>query len=669
MLPPRNLLDGAASPYLRQHADNPVHWRQWSTEALAEAQDLDRPILLSVGYSACHWCHVMAHECFEDDAVAAVMNRLFVNIKVDREERPDIDQIYMAALTATGEQGGWPLTMFLTPTGQPFWGGTYFPKRSRYGRPGFLDVMNAIDTAWKEKRDAIQHDAHGISSHVASRLATTTEGVPLDENVLGRVCETIESMIDPVHGGLKGAPKFPNAPFMNALWLNWIAHGNAAHRDACLLSLDKMLDGGIYDHIGGGLCRYSTDAEWMVPHFEKMLYDNALLLRAACQAFGEVGSPQLQRRIDQTVGWLLREMTVDGAFASSLDADSDGEEGKFYVWTRDEIEAVLGAEAELFLRYYGLGSSPHWEGNPVLYRKGEFEPAVDERHRLDEVCLRLRASRETRLHPGRDDKILTDWNGLMIRALAEAGRQFDRPDWIAAAERAFSAIMASRSDDGHLPHSTLGQTKQFPAMSSDYASMINAAISLHEATGSTAYRDTAVALDRILDSQYGDGAGGHHLTDADASDAPMRIRGDIDDAVPSPTAQIIEAKVRLATVMGSFEMQDAAVRAAELALGRTAHQSYGQIGVIAASALAADPHKLVVVGNDVSDFTTAMKRRPDPRRIDIVCNAADTARANLPSGMVPIGDRAAAYYCRGQSCMAPITDPAELENVLARRGR
>ncbi|WP_157014452.1 thioredoxin domain-containing protein [Mesorhizobium xinjiangense] len=667
-LPQENLLNQTASPYLRQHADNPVHWRPWSADALAEAQELDRPILLSVGYSACHWCHVMAHQCFEDEAVAAVMNRLFVNIKVDREERPDIDQIYMASLAAMGEQGGWPLTMFLTPEARPFWGGTYFPKQAQYGRPGFIDVMNAIHAAWTDKRDAIEHNAQALRNHVAARLASSTTRIGLDTGMLARFAGSIASMIDPVHGGLSGSPKFPNVPFMNALWLNWLENGEEAHRDAFLNGLARMLDGGIYDHVGGGLCRYSTDAEWMVPHFEKMLYDNALLLRTACWAHSETGLAKYKRRIEQTVEWVLREMSIGNAFASSLDADSDGEEGKFYVWTRSEIESVLGADAEFFLHHYDLGTSEHWDGSPVLYRKGTAEPDAEDRVRLDGMVETLRASRETRVRPGRDDKILTDWNGLMIRALAEAGRLLQRRDWILAAERAFDAILASRSKDGLLPHSVLGETKQFPALSSDYAAMINAAISLFEATGKSSYRDEARDLDQILDTHYGDGAQGHYMTIEGSGDTIMRIRGDSDDAVPSATSQVIEAKTRLSSLMGEIGMHEAAIGAAEQALGRSAQHSYGQAGVIGAAALAADPHKLVVVGNDVDDFVSTMNRFPDPRRIDLVYRDADAARTNLPEGIDPGRHPAAAYYCRGQTCLPPVTDAAGLAQVLARRG-
>ena len=306
--PPRNLLADETSPYLRQHAANPVHWRAWHPGSLAEAAELQKPILLSVGYAACHWCHVMAHESFEDPEVAEVMNRLFVNIKVDREERPDIDQIYMAALTALGEQGGWPLTIFLTPETKPFWGGTYFPKEPRYGRPGFVQVLEAVAAAWRSDDDRIAQSADALTTHVSSRLAVASPPQDVDANDLADFANAISSMMDVRNGGLRGAPKFPNAPFLQTLWLNWLVNGEGRDRDHVIRTLENMLAGGIYDHVGGGMARYSTDADWTVPHFEKMLYDNAQLIRLCNWAYAETGQELFRIRIEETIDWLQREM-------------------------------------------------------------------------------------------------------------------------------------------------------------------------------------------------------------------------------------------------------------------------------------------------------------------------------------------------------------------------
>jgi uncharacterized protein YyaL (SSP411 family) len=669
-LPAQNLLAEEASPYLQQHSGNPVHWRAWSPAALAEAKALQRPILLSIGYAACHWCHVMAHESFENDQVAAVMNRLFVNIKVDREERPDIDQIYMAALSSMGEQGGWPLTMFLNPDGKPFWGGTYFPREARYGRPGFIQVMEAVDKAWREKRESLDQSADGLTNHVEARLAGVHAKAVLDKETLSDLAGRIDGMIDRDLGGLRGAPKFPNAPFMQTLWLSWLRDGVSSHRDAVLISQEKMLAGGIYDHVGGGLSRYSTDAEWLVPHFEKMLYDNAQLIRLCNWAYAATGNDLFRIRIEDTVAWLLREMRVDGgAFAASLDADSDGEEGLFYTWSRQEIESVLGDDSSLFFTYFTL-SAPHgWEGKPIVHQTdAQQSQSVPDRDVLIPLKEKLLAAREQRVRPGRDGKALTDWNSLMIAALAEAGRSLDRRDWIDAAAKAF-AYIAEAGHDGRLPHSMLGAKKLFPALSSDYAAMTNAAIALFEATGDSSYVDQAKQFIDQLDHWHRDSDGtGYYLTASNSTDVPIRIRGDVDEAISSATSQIIEALVRLASVTGDLELQDKAWRVAEHAMGRAGHQSYGQAGIVNACALALEPLKLVLADSRESpSLVPVTNRNPDPRRVDIVVTIGTEAnRPALPGGILPPTDRPGAWLCTGQICLPVVTDPQDLEALLRR---
>ncbi|MER8440026.1 thioredoxin domain-containing protein [Mesorhizobium sp. M1312] len=670
-LPAQNLLAEEASPYLQQHSGNPVHWRAWSPASLAEAKALQRPILLSVGYAACHWCHVMAHESFENNDVAAVMNRLFVNIKVDREERPDIDQIYMAALSSMGEQGGWPLTMFLTPDGKPFWGGTYFPRQARYGRPGFVQVLEAVDKAWREKKESVNQSADGLTTHVEARLAGTHAKAVLDRDTLATLANGIDGMIDRELGGMRGAPKFPNAPFMQTLWLSWLRDGATAHRDAVLLSLEKMLAGGIYDHIGGGLSRYSTDAEWLVPHFEKMLYDNAQLIRLCNWAYAASGNELFRVRIEEAIDWLLREMRVDGgAFAASLDADSEGEEGLFYTWSRDEIETALGDESGLFFQHFTL-SSPHgWEGKPIIHQtEAQQTQSVADRDQLIPLKEKLQAAREQRVRPGRDGKILTDWNGLVIAALAEAGRALKRIDWIEAAEQAFAAI-ASAGRDGRLPHSMLGAKKLFPALSSDYAAMTNAAISLFEATGTSSYTELAGQFIAQLDQWHSDeNTTGYYLTASDSSDVPIRIRGDVDEAIPSVAGQIIEAMVRLSSLSGDLELQEKTLKVAEHAAGRAAHQAYGQAGVVNACALAIEPLKLVLVENpEDPGLVPVANRNPDPRRIDtIVPVGSATNLPMLPGGVLPPTTEPGAWLCTGQVCLPVITDAEELERRLRRQ--
>ena len=666
-LPQANLLAEETSPYLRQHKDNPVHWRPWSKAALAEAMELDRPILLSVGYVACHWCHVMAHECFEDGEVASAMNSLFVNIKVDREERPDIDQIYMAALHATGEQGGWPLTMFLTPDAQPFWGGTYFPKLPRYGRPGFMQVLTSIDHAWRERRRELTQSGEALTAHVGAQLSAKHDAsTETAHRQLGALAEGVQSMIDQRLGGLRGAPKFPNAPFMQTLWLNWLESGDHANRDSVILSLRKMLDGGIYDHVGGGLCRYSTDAEWLVPHFEKMLYDNAQLIRLANWVYAESGDETFRDRIETTVAWLLRDMRAEGGgFAASLDADSGGEEGAFYTWDRSEIESILGPDAATLRGSYTLAEPSNWEGGPILHRS-----ATDDvpRTARDAMFARLLADRERRVRPGRDDKVLADWNGLMITALAEAARTMQRTDWMEAAQQAYRFVSESSDADGRLPHSILGDRKLFPAMSLDYAAMANAAIALYEATADKGYLDDAQHFLAMLDRRYIDEAGaGHYLTASDSPDVPIRIRGDVDEAIPSATSQIIEAFARTVTATNRPDLLDRAWAIARAATGRVRGQVYGQAGIVNACTILESASKLVIVEDPASpQLSSVALAAPDPRRVDVVLQLGG-ASVELPGGAHLDMQRRAAWLCVGQSCLPPIDDAGELSKALKRR--
>ncbi|MGH6936051.1 MAG: thioredoxin domain-containing protein, partial [Methylocella sp.] len=383
-----NELSQAASPYLLQHAKNPVHWRMWGAAALQEAQAQNKPILLSIGYAACHWCHVMAHESFEDEATAAVMNELFVNIKVDREERPDIDHIYMTALHAFGERGGWPLTMFLTPTGEPFWGGTYFPKVAQYGRPSFVSILKTVADAFRAEPDRIAQNTKLVRSELSKSAATGGGGITLEQ--LDSLAPQIARLIDPIHGGLTGAPKFPNTPILELLWRAGARLANAPYRELVKVTLTKMSEGGIYDHLGGGYARYSTDERWLVPHFEKMLYDNAQILELMGLCHHEFGGPLFRARAQETVAWLQREMTnAEGAFHASLDADSEGVEGKFYVWTYAEMEALLGQEdAAFFGEFYDASPSGNWQDEAhggsaiILNRLKARPPALAEEARL-----------------------------------------------------------------------------------------------------------------------------------------------------------------------------------------------------------------------------------------------------------------------------------------------
>ncbi|MCO5064198.1 MAG: thioredoxin domain-containing protein [Rhizobiaceae bacterium] len=665
-----NLLAHETSPYLLQHASNPVHWRPWGPAALEEARKRNCPILLSIGYAACHWCHVMAHESFEDEEVAKLMNRLYVNVKVDREERPDIDQIYMAALSAMNEQGGWPLTMFLTPDGKPFWGGTYFPKLPRYDRAGFVQILQAISNAWAEKREEIEGSAGSLTAHIDSRLARSASD-PTNDDFLPRLAGALLPMIDRQRGGLKGAPKFPNAPFLTTLWLQWLNVGDTDCREAVLISLRKMLAGGIYDHVGGGLARYSTDDEWLIPHFEKMLYDNALLLRLCNWVYAHSAEQLFRKRIEQTVDWLLREMQTDAGFASSLDADSEGEEGVFYTWSNAQLRDALGNQLPNLSTFYSQGTQPQWEGDPVLFQTPD-QIIASERGPEADAAIRslLLADREKRrTRPSRDDKVLTDWNGMAIQALAETGKSLQQPKWIECAAVAFERITMSADEGGRLPHAARADRRLYPAFSSDYAAMINASVSLYEATGTTTYLDHGRSFLKLLDIWHGDDTGlGHYFTASDSADVPIRIRGDVDDATPSANAQVIEAIARLASATGEAAL---ALRAQEIsrhAQARIRDQQFGQAGIINASAIARQSIKLVLVDDAKERLVAVANRIPDPRRVDIVHRMGEAgAVPELTEGVYPTTERPGAWLCTNQTCLPVITDENELARALTAR--
>src|SRR5437588_1393500 len=406
----RNRLGEETSPYLLQHKDNPVHWQPWAPETLAAAKAEDKPILLSVGYAACHWCHVMAHESFENPAIAAQMNDRFINIKVDREERPDLDAIYQNALALMGEQGGWPLTMFLTPEGEPFWGGTYYPPEPRWGRPGFPQVLDAISTAYKQDRDNVMKNVVALREAL-KRLEQPQAGESVAPELLNQIAERLLREVDPLNGGIGHAPKFPQCGIFELLWRAWKRTRREPYREAVIRTLTTISQGGIYDHLGGGFARYSTDARWLVPHFEKMLYDNAELTSLLTLVWQDNKRPLYRERIDETLCWVNREMVAPGGgFASSLDADSEHEEGKFYVWSEIEIDQVLGQRAALFKRFYDVTAEGNWEEKNILNRSTAPEPADEETERELATCRALLLqAREHRVRPAWDDKVLADW--------------------------------------------------------------------------------------------------------------------------------------------------------------------------------------------------------------------------------------------------------------------
>ncbi len=668
-----NRLAEETSPYLLQHADNPVHWHPWGPEALARAKAENRPILLSIGYAACHWCHVMAHESFENDAIADLMNRYFVNVKVDREERPDIDTIYMRALHMMGQQGGWPLTMFLTPDGEPFWGGTYFPPTGRWGRPGFTDVLEGLAKVWRETPEKAGEAAESMRDRIAG-MARSEAGAHIPVGVNDEAAHRLAGQFDMVEGGLGTAPKFPNPSALELLWRAWLRNGDAAARDAVLLTLDKMSQGGIYDHLGGGYARYSTDARWLVPHFEKMLYDNAQILDLLVAAWKETGKPLYEARIRETVGWILREMIAEGGgFAATLDADSEGVEGKFYVWTEAEIDAALGPDAALFKTAYDVTPDGNWEGNAILHRNhgaGPFEAAHEERlARCRETLLALRAGR---VRPGWDDKVLADWNGLAIGAMANAAAVFGEPEWLAAAETAYRFVVETMEEDGRLLHSHRGGRTKHAATLDDYAAMARAALVLHEVTGDPGCLARARGWADALDKHYWDAdGGGYFLTADDAEALIVRTKSADDDATPSGNGLAAELLARLWLVTGETRYRDRAEAAIAAFSGQINRNFFPLATLMNASELLMQGAQIVIAGEPDADDTRALHaaaiRAPAVARVVTVVPPGTELPATHPAhGKGRVDGGAAAYVCVGQTCSLPATDADGLRAAMAR---
>ncbi len=673
----QNLLANETSPYLLQHRDNPVHWQAWNADSLALARREGKPILLSVGYAACHWCHVMAHESFENDDIAQVMNELFVNIKVDREERPDLDLIYQTALSMMGEQGGWPLTMFLTPDAEPFWGGTYFPATPRFGRPAFPQLLQGIAETYRTETDKVLQNVAALRDGLA-KVARPPAGEDLSIEVLDTAAAHAVRMVDPVRGGTTGAPKFPQPSFFRFLWRTYRRTAAVMFRDAVTVTLDNICQGGIYDHLGGGFSRYATDPVWLVPHFEKMLYDNALLVDLLTEAWQETTSPLYATRVRETIEWVLRDLRTGdgngGAFglAGAFDADSEGVEGKFYVWTADEIDALLEADAEAFKQAYDIRPDGNWEGNTILNRSHTLALADDDAEATLARCREtLLAVRAKRIPPQRDDKVLADWNGLMIAALANAGAAFDRPDWIEAAQSVFSFVHETMSDGTRLYHTWCAGRPAHAAVLDDYANMSRAALILAEVTGLKSYIDLAETWVEAADSHFWDGAdGGYFLSADDTDDVISRSKTIADNAVPSGNGTMVEVLARLFHVTGKTAYRDRAedlIRA--LSGGPDQHLvNYGTM--LAAYELLDRAVQVVVIGPPADPATDALLRTAFtaslPNRV-LTRLAPDTP---LPEGHPAYGkgqiDGApTAYVCVGPTCGLPVTDPEALGAALA----
>ncbi|MFZ3235381.1 MAG: thioredoxin domain-containing protein [Stellaceae bacterium] len=669
----KNRLGDETSPYLLQHRDNPVHWQPWSEATLAAAKAADRPILLSIGYAACHWCHVMAHESFEDPGIAARMNELFVNIKVDREERPDLDQVYQHALALMGEQGGWPLTMFLTPDGEPFWGGTYFPPEQRWGRPGFVQVLTAISEAYADKRDDVAKNVT-VLRDALQRLGEPQPGGGVTRRELDPVAERLLRETDQIHGGIGTAPKFPQCGILELLWRGWKRTHQPAYREAVLKALDAMCQGGIYDHLGGGFARYSTDARWLVPHFEKMLYDNAELVSLLTLVWQETNSPLYRQRVEETLGWVEREMlTPGGGFASSLDADSEHEEGKFYVWSQAEIDTVLGPRAALFKRFYDVTREGNWEGRTILNRSASpalaDEATESELAACRELLLRARASR---VRPGWDDKVLADWNGLTIAAMAEAGIVFERPDWIATARAAFDFIRREMTDaDGRLLHSWRDGRARHPPTIDDYANLCRAALALREATGGNELVTQTEEWLAVLDRHYRNPAGGAYFFSADDTPALIaRAQTAADSATPAGNGTLVGVLARLAVLTGDDRYRHRAEAIVATFSGELSRNFFPLATLLNNAELLAEPVQVVIAGTVGDSRFEALRQAAYgvslPNRVVSTVAPGDTLPERHPAyGKGLVDGAAAAYVCVGPVCSLPLSDAEKLLAHLA----
>ena len=678
----QNLLADETSPYLLQHRDNPVHWQPWSDATLARAKAENKPILLSIGYSACHWCHVMAHESFEDAAIAEVMNDLFINIKVDREERPDLDVIYQSSLALMGQQGGWPLTMFLRPDGKAYWGGTYFPATPKYGRPAFPDLVRSLASAYHDQPDRVAENVDALQAAL-EQLSKPAGGAGLTFGLLDEAARLALDLTDPTLGGTKGAPKFPQPGFFRFLSRSFKRTGIAAYGDIVKLTLNRMCQGGIYDHLGGGFARYSTDEHWLAPHFEKMLYDNAQLIDLLAEAWLHDRNPLYAVRLDETIDWLLRDMVVgaddrdaDGfALASAFDADSDGVEGKFYVWQEAEIDAVLGEQSPAFKAMYDVTPNGNWENKVILNRNANTQSRAFG-HPASEAVLthergQLLAARNKRTWPERDDKALTDWNGMAISGLAAAGATLDRPDWIKGAQKIFAFVSANMTEGGRLRHSWRQGQVRHAAVLDDYAHMIRGALALLECTGDDMYLNQALAWLAIVNSRFWDDDGhGYYLSADDVTDVITRSKTIADNAVPSGNGVMLEVLARLYLVTGDAHHRERAEQIVRVFSSSQARNLVTLPGFMNGFEILERALGIVIVGDADDPQTNSLWRAavlnaPPWRVIQRITPGAELP-AGHPAGGKTSTPHPAAFVCTAGTCALPITEAEVLARHLAK---
>ncbi|MEZ4415265.1 MAG: thioredoxin domain-containing protein [Gemmatimonadota bacterium] len=673
-----NRLASEASPYLQQHAGNPVDWFPWGDEAFEAARRLDRPVLLSIGYAACHWCHVMEHESFSDPATAALMNERFVNIKVDREERPDVDHVYMTAVQVLTGHGGWPLTVFLTPSGEPFFGGTYFPPTPRGGMPAFRQVLASVARAWSDRSEEVRSQAAELRSLLERSTRVDPNTISPDFAWVQRAVRHARASFDPVHGGFGGAPKFPQPALLEFLF-GWRAHtGDEATLAMVVATLAAMARGGIRDHLGGGFHRYAVDARWQVPHFEKMLYDNAQLARVYLRAWQITGDPRWRRVCEQTLDYVAADLTApEGGFYCSRDADSEGEEGRYYVWQASEIDAVLGEDADVFKRAYGVTAAGNWEGANILRRNEETEDgghgaAGDDPSlaaRLQAARTLLLQMRSRRTPPGLDDKVLTDWSALTVRAFAEAGAALGRADYLALAERATRFLLEHLREGEVVLHSWRRGRSGRGAFLTDAAALGNALLSLYEATLEPSWaREAAAVAHALLDRFAESGEALLYDTPAQGEALIVRPRDPTDGALPSGNALAAELFLRLGRLLGRPDFVERARAIVDALAGLVDRHplAFGYLLHVAES-LRSDPVEVTLVGtpHGVAPLHREVSQRYLP---GLVLAGPDLPDSPLLRDRPSLEGAPTAYVCWHRTCSAPLTDPAALATELNRVG-
>jgi uncharacterized protein YyaL (SSP411 family) len=676
-----NQLANETSPYLLQHAENPVHWYPWGEEALNLAKAKNIPILLSIGYAACHWCHVMAHESFEDPQTAAIMNDHFINIKVDREERPDLDSIYMSAVTAMTGQGGWPMTVVLTPDGEPFFGGTYYPPQPRYGMPSFRQVLRAVIDAWENRRDEVKQTANQVLDHINRDHVLQGLDESLSHDLLNAAVKALAGTFDSVEGGFGGAPKFPPSMTIEFLLRQYTQTGDEQSLHMAEFTLKKMAYGGMYDQVGGGFARYSVDDHWLVPHFEKMLYDNAQLARVYLHAWQITRDPLYKRITEQTLDYILREMThAQGGFYSSQDADSEGEEGKFYVWTAGEIQSVLADKAPRIMAYYGVTENGNWEGvnilnvveDPYTFAASSGMSLETFESNLNSARQKLYDVRAQRVWPGLDDKVLTAWNGLMMAAFAEAGRAMKRPDYLAAAQRNAEFLYRTMlTTDGRLLRTwKAGSNAHYNAYLEDYTYLAEGLLALYQSSFDPRWYSWAGELvDQMIAHNYDRDRGGFFDTSDDHEQLIHRPKDVQDNAVPSGNAVAAMVLLKLNLFSGEGRYWDLAESSvASMANAMSQHPSAFAQWLSAASFMLGEPREIAIIGDanaaDTNGMLDVLDSSYHPNLVVAAGSPSEGDIIPLLADRPQIDGKATAYVCQRFVCKAPVTQPDDLAAQL-----